>query len=57
MYGAEARPETATTRRQTQVAEIKFLLRRIVSRSRPDRITNINILETCLVTDITDWIQ
>lgn len=52
IYGAETRPETAKTRTQSQVPEMKFLKKARITRW--DRIRNENLRKRFQITDFSE---
>jgi hypothetical protein len=54
-YVCETRPDSMKIKGQTQVAEIK-VLRKIIGKTRRDRISNEFIRQTCNIQNIADWI-
>ena len=55
-YAAETRTDTAKTRQFLEVTEMKTL-RRIINKTKWDRIRNDRIRELCEIQNITFWVQ
>jgi hypothetical protein len=55
-YAAEIRTETTKTRHLLEVTEMKTL-RRIINKTKWDRIRNDKIRELCEIQNITSWVQ
>ena len=55
-YAAETRTDTARTMQILEVTEMKTL-RRIINKSRRDRMRKESIRETCGIQNITSWVQ
>ena len=53
---AETRTDTAKTRQLLEVTEIKTL-RRIINKTKWDRMQNDRIRELCEIQNITSWVQ
>ena len=53
---AETRTDTAKTMQILEVTEMKTL-RRIINKTRRDRMRNESIRETCGIQNITSWVQ
>lgn len=55
-YAAEARADTSRTKGLLNVSEMKTL-RRIVGKTRIDRVRNEEVRDTCGVEDISEWVK
>ena len=55
-YAAETRTDTAKTRQLLEVTEMKAL-RRIINKTKWDRMRNDRIRELCEIQKITSWVQ
>jgi len=55
-YAAETRTDTAKTRQLLEVTEMKTL-RRIINKTKWDRVRNDRIRELCEIQNITSWVQ
>ena len=55
-YAAETRSDTAKTRQILETTEMKTL-RRIMNKTRLDKIRNRDIREKCEIQNIGDWVQ
>ena len=53
---AETRTDTAKTRQSLEVTEMKTL-RRIINKTKWDRMRNDRIRELCEIQNITSWVQ
>lgn len=55
-YTAETRPETAKTKKLLEVTEMKTL-RKIINKTRRDRVRNEEVRRICDIKPITDWVD